>query len=143
LREGYDLLLLSVSNDKAFVHLRKNGEMVNSAVLTPNTTYTYEADVGEVDDLPIIAIHVQNVFESDPERGMQGMVVDGLFQISDRYYLPVDTNRDRRVQSQRPTRLRIMVNPDVVSLDRDSSQGLWYGMDVRVVIMIRCALHLQ
>jgi len=25
-----------------------------------------------------------------------------------------------------------MVNPDVVSLDRDSSQGLWYGMDIRV-----------
>lgn len=134
LREGYDLLLLSVSNDKAFVHLRKNGEMVNSAVLTPNTTYTYEADVGEVDDLPIIAIHVQNVFESDPERGMQGMVIDGLFQISDRYYLPVDPNRDFgefTIAASNPTFI-LMVNPDVVSLDRDSSQGLWYGMDTRV-----------
>lgn len=134
LRDGYDLLLLSVSDDKAFVHLRKNGEMVNSAVLTPNTTYTYEADVGEVDDLPIIAVHVQNVFESDPERGMQGMVVDGLFQISDRYYLPVDSNRDFgefTIAASNPAFI-FMVNPDYVSLDRDSSQGLWYGMDIRV-----------
>lgn len=134
LRDGYDLLLMSVSNDKAFVYLRKNGAMVNSAVLTPNSTYTYEADVGDSSDLPIIAVHVQNVFESDPERGMQGMVVDGVFQISDRYFLPVDQNRDFgefTIAASNPTFI-FMANPDVVSLDRDSSQGLWYGMDIRV-----------
>jgi S-layer protein (TIGR01567 family) len=134
LREGYDLLLLSVSNDRAFIHLRKNGEMIKSLVLTANSTYTYEADVGDVNDLPIIAIHVQNVFESDPERGMQGMVIDGLFQVSERYYIPVDPGRDFgevTIVASNPAFIQ-MVNPDYVTLDRDSSQGLWYGMDIRV-----------
>ncbi|HSD59026.1 MAG TPA: S-layer protein domain-containing protein [Methanotrichaceae archaeon] len=131
LQDGYDLRLLSVSEDKAFIHLRKNGEMVNSAVLTPNSTYTYEKDVGEVDDLPIIAVYVQNVFNSTREKGM---IIDGVFQVSDRYYLPVESGEEFgefKIIVTTPGFI-FMGNPDVIGLDRDSSQGLWSGTGIRV-----------
>ncbi|MDM7913110.1 MAG: S-layer protein domain-containing protein [Methanotrichaceae archaeon] len=134
LRDGYELALLSVSDDEAVVHLRKNGEMVESAVLEPNSTYVYKRDVDDISDLPVIAVHVQNVFEGDPERDTQRMVVDGIFQISDRNYLPLDLGNDFgefEIVSSDP-RFLYLVNPDTISLDRDSSQSLWYGMNIKV-----------
>ncbi len=134
LQDGYSLLLLSVSNDKASAQLMKAGEVVESPVLRPNSTYIYKEDVGDINDLPVIAIHVQNVFEGDPERDTQRMVVDGIFQISDRYYLPVDVGKgygEFDIIASTPD-LIAAVNPDTISLDRDSSQSLWYGMDIKV-----------
>ncbi len=134
LRDGYELTLLSVSDNEAFVQLRKNGAMVESAVLKPNSTYIYKSDVGDINDLPVIAVNIQNVFEGDPERDTQRMVVDGVFQISDRNYLPVDPGNDFgefEIVSSDP-RFLFLVNPDVISLDRDSSQSLWYGMNIKV-----------
>ncbi len=134
LRDGYELALLSVSDDEAVVHLRKNGEMVESAVLEPNSTYVYKRDVDDINDLPIIAVHIQNVFEGDLEKDTQWMVVDGIFQISDRNYLPVDPGNDFgefEIVSSDP-RFLFLVNPDTISLDRDSSQSLWYGMNIKV-----------
>lgn len=134
LTDGYELELLSVSDNEAFVQLLKNGEKVESAVLKPNSTYVYKKDVGDINDLPIIAVHLQNVFEGDPERDTQRMVVDGVFQISDKNYLPVDRGNDFgefQIISSDP-RFLYLVNPDVISLDRDSSQSLWPGMNIRV-----------
>jgi S-layer protein (TIGR01567 family) len=134
LRDGYELALLSVSDDEAVVQLQKNGEMVESAVLKPNSTYIYKRDVDDISDLPVIAVHIQNVFEGDPERDTQRLVVDGIFQISDRNYLPVDSGNDFgefEIISSDP-RFLFLVNPDTISLDRDSSQSLWYGMNIKV-----------
>ncbi len=134
LRDGYDLVLTSVSNDEAFIKLRKSGEIVESAVLKPNSTYIYKKDVGDINDLPVIAVHIQNVFEGDPERDAQRMVVDGVFQISDKNYLPVDTGKgygEFEIIASNPS-LIAAVNPDPISLDRDSSQSLWPGMNIRV-----------
>jgi S-layer protein (TIGR01567 family) len=134
LRDGYDLVLTSVSNEEAFVQLRKGGEMVESTVLKPNSTYVYKKDMGDINDLPVIVVHIQNVFEGDPERDAQRMVVDGIFQISDKNYLPVDTGKgygEFEIIASNPN-LIAMVNPDTISLDRDSSQSLWYGMNIRV-----------
>jgi S-layer protein (TIGR01567 family) len=134
LQDGYSLTLLSVSNDKASAQLRKGGVVVESPVLRPNSTYIYKEDVGDINDLPVIAIHVQNVFEGDPERDAQRMVVDGIFQISDRYYTSVDRGNDYgefTIVASNPNYI-LMVNPDTISLDRDSSQGIWYGMSIKV-----------
>ncbi len=131
LQDGYDVALLSVSDDEAFIHLRKNGQIVDSAVLEPNSTYIYEVDVGDISDLPVIALHIQNVFNGTRE---EKMVLDGIFQISDRYFLPVDNNNDfgEFTIVEANAQFVFMVNPDRISLDRDSSQGLWYGMDLKV-----------
>lgn len=134
LRDGYDLVLLSVSNDKASAQLMKDGVTVDSPVLKPNSTYVYKEDVGDVDDLPVIAIHIQSVFEGDPRSDAQRMIIDGVFQISDRYYLPVDVGNDYgefEIVGSNPN-LIFLVNPDTITLDRDSSQSLWYGMDIKV-----------
>lgn len=134
LQDGYSLALMSVSNDKASAQLRKDGVVVESPVLRPNSTYIYKKDVGDINDLPVIAIHIQNIFEGDPKRDTQRMVVDGIFQISDRYYLPMDVGDDYgefQIIASSPE-LIAAVNPDTISLDRDSSQSIWYGMNIKV-----------
>jgi len=71
LKEGYELYIRDlvkgdVEEDKIFVELVKNGEVLDSAVIRSNSTYVYEKDVGDVDDLPIIVVRVGSIF-SDVE----------------------------------------------------------------------------
>jgi S-layer protein (TIGR01567 family) len=89
LEEGYELRInqVDVNGNKVFLSLAKDGEEVDSKVVTPSSdptdkaaNYLYKIDIGSEQDVPIIAAHVQSVF-----RGTEAdlATIDGLFQVSD------------------------------------------------------------
>lgn len=130
LGEDYTFYLVSVNEDKAAVALFKNGLLVESAVLKANSTYRYKKDVGDVKDLPIIALHVQNVFTDGRN---ESIVVDGLFQVSEKNYLPVDWGRkfDKLEIIGSPAGTIVMVNSDSINLDKDTSVSVLPGINIR------------
>lgn len=131
LGEGYKLALISVNEDKAAVTLSKDGVMIERAILKANSTYRYKKDLADVKDLPIIALHVQNVFTDGKN---ESMMIDGLFQISDKGYLPVDPGRkfDKLVIISANSEFIVMANlDDSINLSRDKSVSVWPGMNIR------------
>ena len=131
LGEGYKLALISVNEDKAAVTLSKDGMMIEKAILKANSTYRYKKDLADVKDLPIIVLHVQNVFTDGKN---ESMMIDGLFQISDKGYLPVDPGRkfDKLVIIRANSEFIAMANlEDSINLSRDKSVSVWPGMNIR------------
>jgi S-layer protein (TIGR01567 family) len=131
LGEGYAFVLLSVNEEKGFFHLLKDGRLVESVVLTSNSTYRYKKDVGEVKDLPILVLHIQNVFDDGVN---QTAVIDGVFQISDQNYLPVDWGRkfDNLEIYPTPAGIIFMANTERINLANASSISLWPGIGLQV-----------
>lgn len=89
LEEGYELRIkqVDINGNKVYLALAKNGEEVDSRVVTPSSSATdsesnflYKVDIGSETEVPIIAAHVQSVF-----RGTEAdlATIDGIFQISD------------------------------------------------------------
>ncbi len=89
LEEGYDLRIKQVdlNGNKVYLALAKDGEEVDSKVVTPSSdaedrasSYLYKVDIGSETDVPIIAVHLESVFKSTES---DLATVDAIFQISD------------------------------------------------------------
>lgn len=131
LGEGYVFSLVSVNEDKAAVALFKNGLLVETAILKANSTYIYKENVANVNDLPIIAVHVQNVFTDGKN---ETIMVNGVFQISEKNYLPVDFGRkfgDLVILPSPPGYIAMANLDNSITLSRNTSAYLWPGMYIR------------
>jgi len=131
LEDGYEMRIVDFSNDSLFLQLRKEGTMVDSSVVKSNTTYVYKKDLDRINDMPIIMLHFGNIFNN----GTYGFaVLDGIFQISDRYVFPIDPGTgfgEMEIVSVQPDKM-ILVNPDSINLNKDSDVNIGPGMDIRV-----------
>jgi S-layer protein (TIGR01567 family) len=87
LQEGYEIRIRDLENDSIFLELLKDGASIEGSVVRSNSTYIYEKDLGDVDDLPIIMVHVDNVF-NNISKGFA--TIDAIFQISDQFIIPVE-----------------------------------------------------
>ena len=131
LAEGYEMRIIDVGNDSIFLQLLKKGIQVDSSVVKSNSTYIYKKDIGDVDDMPIIIVHVNNAFNNGSQHFA---VIDGIFQISDQYILPVEPGLDMgkmEIVSIQPNMIA-MVNNEKVNLNRDSTVAIAPGMNIRV-----------
>ncbi|MDD4580146.1 MAG: S-layer protein domain-containing protein, partial [Methanothrix sp.] len=131
LNEGYEMRIRDVDNDSIFIQLLKNGITVDSSVVKSNSTYIYKKDLEDVKDMPIIMIHFSGVFDGGKERFA---LIDGIFQISDQYVLPIEPGRgmgELEVVAVLPDQI-IMINTDRINFNRDSKVNIGPGMDVRV-----------
>jgi hypothetical protein len=131
LAEGYEMRIIDVGIDSIFLQLLKKGIHVDSAVVKSNTTYIYKKDIGNVDDMPIIIVHVNNAFNNGSQHFA---VIDGIFQISDQYILPVEPGLEMgkmEIVSVQPNMIA-MVNNEKVNLNRDSTVAIAPGMNIRV-----------
>lgn len=131
LGEGYAFDLVTVNKDKAAVALFQNGAFVETAILRANSTYIYKKNANDVIDLPIIAVHVQNVFTDGKN---ESIIVNGLFQISEKNYLPVDFGRkfSKLVILPTPLGLISMANlDDSISLSHNGSASVLPGMYIK------------
>lgn len=127
LDEGYEMLIPDVANDSIFVQLLKDGKPVDSSVVKSNSTYIYKKDLGDVKDMPIVMMHINNIFSDGRERFA---TIDGIFQISDQIVLPVDPGRGiakLEIVATQPGGI-FMVNPDTISLNRDSTVAIGPAM---------------
>ena len=136
LNEGYqlyirDLVKEDAEEDRALIELFRDGVLVDSAVVRSNTTYVYERDVGDVDDLPIILVHFAKIFIDKDDKFVE---IDGLFQVSDRQYLPIESGSDFgevTVLAVNPIFI-FMINTEPIDLKRDTDVTLWPGMNIAV-----------
>lgn len=118
LEEGYKLSIVEVDMDgnKVLVSLTKDGKQVESAILTSRDDYVYEKDLGSAEDVPIIAVHFDEIFRGTETNAI---FVRGIFQISDQY-VEVDGGDDfGRMEVQTVSANEIsMENNDDISLSR-------------------------
>jgi len=131
LLEGYEIRIHDVGNDSIFLELSKDGIHIESTVVKPNSTYVYEKDLGDVDDLPVLMVHVDNVFTN----GTKGFAtIDAIFQISDQYLIPVERGDgigEMQIVGLSPEAI-LMVNDDYIHLNRDSRVYIAPAMSIRV-----------
>ena len=89
LEEGYEMRIKSVdlNGNKVYLSLAKDGEEVDSKVVTPSSdskdrasNYMYKVDIGSEKDVPIITVHIESVFRSTES---DLATVNGIFQVSD------------------------------------------------------------
>ncbi|WP_292342859.1 S-layer protein domain-containing protein, partial [Methanohalophilus sp. DAL1] len=64
LEEGYNLNIqqVDVNGNSVWMSLTKDGDEVDDAILSSGDTYVYEKDLGGVEDVPLIAVHIDSVF---------------------------------------------------------------------------------
>jgi len=131
LEEGYEMRIMDVGNDSLFLQLLKEGILVDSSVVKSNTTYIYKKDLDNINDMPIIMMHFGNVFNNGT---YSFAILDGIFQISDRYVFPIDPGTgfgELEIVRVQPD-MMIMVNPDSINLNKGSNVNIGPGMDIRV-----------
>ncbi|MEZ5335163.1 MAG: S-layer protein domain-containing protein [Methanolobus sp.] len=85
LENGYELNLLEIdiTGTRALITLEKDGERVDTGIVTSDDNYVYETELGN-NDVQIIAVHFNNIthgYETNP------VFVDSIFQISEDYLL--------------------------------------------------------
>jgi S-layer protein (TIGR01567 family) len=84
LKEGYILKIKDVDvgagEGQVLIALLKDGTEIDSDVVSGHDTYVYSKKVGNVSDLPIIAVHFDSVFRG---REVNAAFVRGIFQISE------------------------------------------------------------
>ncbi|WP_445474120.1 S-layer protein domain-containing protein [Methanococcoides methylutens] len=119
LEEGYalDIIEVDINGDKVFVELTKDGDEVDSTVLSSGNPYIYEEDLGDVDDVPIIAVNFKEIFSGTETTAV---FVEGIFQISDEY-IEIESGDDygeMEVKTISSEKIE-MRNSDDISLSRD------------------------
>ena len=131
LEDGYEMHIEDIGNDSLFLELSKEGRLVESAVVQSDTTYVYKKDLENVKDMPIIMMHVGYIF-NDGTHSFASL--DGIFQISDRYILPIEPGNgfgELQIVSVVPEGM-IMLNHDSINLNSNSNVNIGPGMDIRV-----------
>ncbi|MHB8117442.1 MAG: S-layer protein domain-containing protein [Methanothrix sp.] len=132
LQEGYEVWIRDVEKDKIFVQLTKNGVLQDSSIVKSNSTYIYKKDLGDVNDMPIIKLHVNNIFSNG---SIRFATIDGIFQISDQFLLPVEAGLGigkLQIMSTSIPYVIIMANDEIVNLNSDSTISLAPNMDIRI-----------
>jgi len=136
LEEGYELRIkqIDINGNKVFLSLAKDGEEVDSKVVSPessdpkSSTYKYEVDVtGE--KTPIVLAHISNVFASTES---DLVTVDGLFQISDSYNSVESGDKYGKMKITDLNDGVTMENEDSFSLRRDSTINIFGNVGFQV-----------
>ncbi len=81
LQEGYFLQIndIDVNAGNVWVTLIKNGSELESNIIVEGENYIFLKNIGNISDLPIIAIHLENVINGPL------IFINGIFQISEDY----------------------------------------------------------
>ena len=137
LEEGYELRIkqIDINGNKVFLSLAKDGEEVDSKVVSPepsdpkSSTYKYEVDItGE--KTAIVLAHISNVFASTES---DLVTVDGLFQISDSYTSIESDNKYGKMKVSSVSDQGVeMKNEDSFSLRRDSNINIFGNVGFQV-----------
>ena len=138
LAEGYRLNIKNIDNNGMLLELTKNGQVLDSKILLPSTsfagmhdkTYYYKKDIGYTKGIVTIAVHFKNAVTI----GNQTMAtVDGLWQLSDEAR-DVSTNTEYDLMTiQTVTSDSITMNNEDndITLSRNQEIRLMPGISIR------------
>ena len=139
-QEGYELAIKSIDIDgnKVYLELTKDGEIVDSKVISPSAdnadmadkTYYYKKDVGDSKDVVIVAVHFKNAFRGADQ---DLATVDGFWQLSD---TPTDVSENTeydKMTIQTVTDNSIMMNNEDndITLSNDKDISLMEGVRIK------------
>ncbi|MDW7732357.1 MAG: S-layer protein domain-containing protein [Methanolobus sp.] len=121
LENGYELIVeeVDLEGDSVLVSLEKDGDEVDTGVISGGGDYVYETDVGDTDDLAIIVVHFQDIFRGTETNAV---FIEGIFQISEDYVevQSGDSFGEMEVTSFSSAGIT-MENEDSISLSRDDT----------------------
>jgi len=142
LEEDYELAIQAIDLDgnKVYVQLMKDGAVVDSAVVEPSKdgatikdkTYTYTKDLGDTEDIVVIAVHFKNAFRgADTDLS----TVDGIWQISDTYTdVEEDTEYDQMtIQTVNADTKSIMMNNEDNKITLNKNKDTHLMENIRIV----------
>jgi len=132
LENGYSLKAaeVDVNGNRVLLELYKNGQLVDSGIVSSNGDYIYEADIGGAEDIPMIAVHISTVFRS---RETDAVFIEGIFQISDEYIeLSQGDSFGRMEISSISSSGVTMRNEDSISLSRGNTVNLMGNVKFKV-----------
>ncbi len=118
LDEGYQLRIVEVDlgGNNVMVNLLKDGNVVETDILSANDDFVYRTDVGTTDDLPIIVVHFATIFRGTEANAV---FVDGIFQISEDVVEVQEGERFGRMEVRTFTENEIVLeNRDTLTLTR-------------------------
>ncbi len=132
LEEGYELEVKEVDTDgsSVFLSLYKNGSMVDSDTVASNEDYVYISNIGSIEDVPLIVVHLQDIFKGTETNAV---FVKGIFQVSQEY-IAIDIKEKYGIMEVTDFSAEgiTMKNTDEISLSRDKSIDIMGNMQFRV-----------
>ena len=138
LKEGYALRIISIDVDGSgvYVELTKDGESVDSEVISPDSssvveqTYFYKTYVGDSSDIVLIAVHFQSVFLGGDTAVA---TIDGVWQLSDTLVDVAENSDYGKMTVQKVTADSItMDNEDNdITLSKDNDIPLMPGISIK------------
>ena len=131
LGEGYTLDIVEVDRDgnKVLVELNKDGDELDSGIVSANDDYIYEEDLGDSDDVPIIVVHFNEVFRGSESNAV---FVEGIFQISDEYKEFESGDTFGKMEITGLSGSIVMKNEDSISLSKDKDIEIMENVGIRV-----------
>jgi S-layer protein (TIGR01567 family) len=131
LEEGYTLNIVQVdkNGDKVMVTLTKDGKEVDTSIISGSGTYLYETDLGDSDDVPLIAIHFDSIFSGTESNAV---FVKGIFQISEDYLEIEDGDTFGKMEVTGIGGSITMSNKDSISLSKGKSIALMGDISINV-----------
>jgi S-layer protein (TIGR01567 family) len=128
LGEGYELRIkqIDINGNKVYLSLAKDGDEVDSKVVSPDSgdtksaTYKYEVDIAG-EKTALVLAHISNVFASTES---DLVTVNGLFQISDTY--------DSVEEGDKYGKMKITSLSDGVEMDNEDSFSLRRGSTTNI-----------
>jgi S-layer protein (TIGR01567 family) len=131
LEEGYALNIVQVdkNGDKVMVTLTKDGKEVDTSIISGGNTYVYEKDLGDADDVPIIAVQFNSIFSGTESNAV---FVQGIFQISEDYLELESGDTFGKMEIVSTDGKIIMENKDSISLSKGKSTALMGDISIKV-----------
>jgi len=131
LEEGYTLNIVQVdkNGDKVMVTLTKDSDEVDTSIISGSGTYIYETDLGDSDDVPLIAIHFDSIFSGTESNAV---FVKGIFQISEDYLEVEDGDTFGKMEVTGIGGSITMSNKDSISLSKGNSIALMGDVSINV-----------
>nr|WP_321497898.1 S-layer protein domain-containing protein [uncultured Methanolobus sp.] len=118
LEDGYELAVVEVdtNGDSVMVNLLQNGDDIDTSIVSSNDDYVYEKDIGSVDNVPIIVVHFDEIFQGTETNAV---FIEGIFQISEDL---VEVEDDEKFGEMKVTSFSsdeiVLKNEDSISLSR-------------------------
>jgi len=121
LEEGYSLNIVEVdvNGNTVWVQLEKDGNVIDDGFLSANNDYVYKTQLGDTEDVPLIAVHLAQVFSGTETNAV---FVDGVFQISDKYVQIENGDRFGKMEISSTSSSGIaMKNRDSITLSKGNT----------------------
>lgn len=134
LKDGYVLkakeIDVGVGTGQIWMTLLKDGKEIDDSTVETGENYVYSKKSGGVDNLPIIAVHVDSVFRG---KEVNAAFVKGVFQISDDY-IKLESGDDQGIMEISNTGEDeiVMENKNSISLSSGSTVNIMGDIKFRV-----------